>query len=63
MNTNRRKSPPKRKPGEPYVCPTCFRQDGDHLYDCEQRSLGAGIRDPKERERVMLAALADEFEL
>jgi hypothetical protein len=47
---------------EPYICPTCYRRDGEHTFDCEQSMFGAGISDPEKRERAMLAALTDNIE-
>jgi hypothetical protein len=56
----------KRKAaGNPYgldywQCPTCHGINGEHSYDCQGKMLGVGIKNLKEREEVMLAALMDE---
>lgn len=44
---------------EIYVCPSCYKIDGQHTDDCPLAMLGAGIDDPDLREKEMLKQLFD----
>ncbi len=43
-------------------CPTCWKLDGEHTFDCVHSMLGTGIQDPKACEEAMIRALADDYD-